>query len=56
MSCKILIYKNNKFYKKESLKKINNENYIYKWSGIEVGQQDAKRAVAIAEMLRRVPT
>ena len=37
MSCKILIYKDNKFYKEESLKKINNGNYIYKWSGIEAG-------------------
>ena len=37
MNCSILIYKNNKFYAKKTLKQIKNGTYIYKWSNIEAG-------------------
>ena len=36
MGYKIIIYKDNKFYKKENLKQ-NWENFIYKWGNIELG-------------------
>jgi len=36
MSYKIIIYKDNKFYKEENLKQ-NWENFIYKWGNIEPG-------------------
>ena len=36
MGYKIIIYKDNKFYKEENLKQ-NWENFIYKWGNIEPG-------------------
>ena len=36
MQYKIIIYKDNKFYKEENLKQ-KGENYIYKWGNVESG-------------------
>ena len=36
MQYKIIIYKDNKFYKEEDLKQ-KGENYIYKWGSVESG-------------------
>ena len=37
MTYKILIYRNNKFYREENLKKKNNGIYVYKWANVESG-------------------